>query len=170
MKKERNILYEGKFLRLIKEGRWEYADRVNADGAVMVVAVTTDRKLILVEEYRYPLHAFTLGLPAGIAGDMGEESKRECACRELREEAGYEAERMVYLCDGPSSPGMATEVISFFRAEGLTRVSAGGGVDNERIIVHEIPLGEVHDWLFEQMAQGKAVDPKIFTGLYFLSR
>lgn len=41
---------------------------------------------------------------------------------------------------------------------------------HENIIVHRIPLTLVHDWLMEQMEQGKVVDPKIFMGLYFLSR
>ena len=64
----------GRFLELLKEGRWEYVRRVNANGAVMIVAVTEDGELLLVEEYRVPLHARTIGLPAGISGDEGEES------------------------------------------------------------------------------------------------
>ena len=65
-----------------------------------------------------------------------------------------------------SPPG----VVSFYMAEGLHRISEGGGVAHENITVHRIPLTLVHDWLMEQMEQGKVVDPKIFMGLYFLSR
>ena len=62
-------LHAGKFLALVKEGRWEYVDRLGATGAAIVVAVTSERKLLLVEQYRIPVHARTIELPAGIIGD-----------------------------------------------------------------------------------------------------
>lgn len=68
-------LCRGKFLELLKEGRWEYVRRVNASGAVMIVAVTKEGELLLVEEYRVPLHARTVGLPAGISGDEGRRAR-----------------------------------------------------------------------------------------------
>lgn len=162
-------LCRGKFLEFLKEGRWEYVRRVNASGAVMIVAVTKEGELLLVEEYRVPLHARTVELPAGISGDEGEESTLQSARRELEEETGYRADSWTYLFAGPSSPGLTTEMVSFYLAEDLHRISAGGGVAHENITVHRIPLPQVHDWLMEQMGQGKVVDPKIFMGLYFLS-
>ena len=162
-------LCRGKFLELIKEGRWEYVSRVNANGAVMIVAVTKEGELLLVEEYRVPLHAHTIGLPAGISGDEGEESTLQSARRELEEETGYRAEAWTYLFTGPSSPGLTTEMVSFYLADGLQKISDGGGVEHENITVHRIPLSMVHDWLMDQIGQGKVVDPKIFMGLYFLS-
>lgn len=163
-------LCRGKFLELLKEGRWEYVRRVNANGAVMIVAVTEDGELLLVEEYRVPLHARTIGLPAGISGDEGEESTLQSARRELEEETGYRADAWTYLFTGPSSPGLTTEMVSFYLAEGLHQISEGGGVAHENITVHRIPLPLVHGWLMDQTGQGKVVDPKIFMGLYFLSR
>lgn len=162
-------LCRGRFLELLKEGRWEYVRRVNASGAVMIVAVTEEGELLLVEEYRVPLHAWTIGLPAGISGDEGEESALQSARRELEEETGYRAAAWTYLFTGPSSPGLTTEMVSFYRADGLHQVSEGGGVAHENITVHRIPLPLVHDWLMDQIGQGKVVDPKIFMGLYFLS-
>ncbi len=79
----------GQIFELLKEGRWEYVRRVNANGAVMIVAVTEDGELLLVEEYRVPLHARTIGLPAGISGDEGEESTLQSARRELEEETKW---------------------------------------------------------------------------------
>ncbi len=163
-------LCRGKFLELLKEGRWEYVRRVNANGAVMIVAGTEDGELLLVEEYRVPLHALTIGLPAGISGDDGEESTLQSARRELEEETGYRADAWTYLFTGPSSPGLTTEMVSFYLAEGLHQISEGGGVAHENITVHRIPLPLVHGWLMDQTGQGKVVDPKIFMGLYFLSR
>ena len=163
-------LCRGKFLELLKEGRWEYVRRVNANGAVMIVAVTEGGGLPLVEEYLVPLHALTIGLPAGISGDEGEESTLQSARRELEEETGYRADAWTYLFTGPSSPGLTTEMVSFYLAEGLHQISEGGGVAHENITVHRIPLPLVHGWLMDQTGQGKVVDPKIFMGLYFLSR
>ena len=62
-------LHAGKFLALVKEGHWEYVDRVNATGAAIIVAVTAEQKVLLVEQYRIPVHARTIELPAGIIGD-----------------------------------------------------------------------------------------------------
>ena len=60
----RTTLHTGKFLALVKEGHWEFADRVNATGAAIIIAVTTEQKVLLVEQYRTPVHARTIELPA----------------------------------------------------------------------------------------------------------
>ena len=64
-----STLATGRFLALIREGHWEYTERVDATGAAIIVAVTDDNKLLLVEQYRIPCHATTVELPAGIIGD-----------------------------------------------------------------------------------------------------
>jgi ADP-ribose pyrophosphatase len=56
-------LYRGKFLALVKEEHWEYVERVNATGVVVIIAVTGEQKLLLVEQYRIPLHSRTIELP-----------------------------------------------------------------------------------------------------------
>ena len=166
-------LHTGKFLALMREGHWEYADRTNATGAAVLIAVTPARGLLLVEQYRIPVHARTLELPAGIIGDEPgnrEEAHAEAARRELLEETGYDAGRIERLTQGPASSGLTSETVTFFRATQLRRVSAGGGVAHERITVHEIPLQVVHAWLEDRANDGVLVDPKIYAGLYFLGR
>lgn len=168
-----DILFTGKFLSIVKEGRWEYAERVNATGAAIIVAVTDERKLLLVEQYRIPVHTRTIEMPAGIIGDEAahsRESQAEAARRELREETGYDAERMEILTTGPASSGLTSEVVTLFRASGLRRVSAGGGVAHEEIIVHEAPLDDVHAWLEAKARAGLMIEPKVYAGLYFLLR
>ena len=100
----RTILHTGKFLALVKEGHWEFADRVNATGAAIIIAVTKEQKLLLVEQYRTPVHSRTIELPAGIIGDepgSTDESIAEAARRELFEETGYTAEHIEAVTTGP---------------------------------------------------------------------
>ena len=75
---------------------------------------------------------------------------------------------MQYLFTGPSSPGMSSETLHFYRASGLRRVGQGGGVENERITVVELPLQDIDAALAAKRAAGVALDPRVYTGLYFL--
>lgn len=163
-------LYTGRFLNIVREGRWEYCERVNQTGAVMVFACTPDDKVLLVEEFRPPIGCRCLCFPAGLRGDGLPESAMQAARRELLEETGYEAQEMQYLFTGPSSPGLTSETLSFFLATGLRRVAPGGGVDDEQISVREVPLSTIDSWLDEQAEAGIAIDPRIYTGLYFMRR
>src|SRR6478736_3769875 len=115
----KTTLYNGRFLALIKEGHWEYASRTNATGAAIIVAVTDERKLLLVEQYRIPVYARTIELPAGIIGDepgSSDEAHAEAARRELVEETGFEAGHMAALTHGPSSSGLTSETVTLFHA------------------------------------------------------
>lgn len=164
-------LYTGKYLSLVKEDHWEYAERVNATGAAIILAVTNEQKLLLVEQYRIPVHCQTIELPAGIIGDEADhsnESQAEAARRELREETGYDAGHIEILTTGPSSSGLTSELVTLFQATGLRKVSAGGGIANEKIIVHEVPLAEVATWLEAKVREGFMIEPKVYAGLYFL--
>lgn len=166
-------LYAGKFLALVKEGQWEYADRTNASGAAIIVAVTQDQKLVLVEQYRIPVHARTIELPAGIIGDEpggSGEAQAEAAGRELAEETGFEAGHIEELTHGPASSGLTSETVTLFLATQLRRTSPGGGVAHEDITVHEVPLVEVQEWLQAKANSGLLIDPKVYAGLYFVGR
>jgi len=166
-------LYEGKYLRMMKVGRWEYATRKKVSGIVGIVAVTDDAKLVLVEQFRAPVGRNVIELPAGLAGDIAgrENEKMETAARrELLEETGYECREMVELVEGVPSAGICDEVIQLFRASGLKKVGPCGGEPTEQITVHEVPLGEVEAWLTNQRKQGKLVDLKLYAGLYFARR
>jgi ADP-ribose pyrophosphatase len=167
---QRETLYQGKYLALLKEGHWEYADRVGATGAAIILAVTPEEKLLVVEQFRIPARARTIELPAGIIGDEGEnESDAEAARRELLEETGYQASHIEELMKGPTSSGLTSETVTLFLAKNLKRIHAGGGVANEKITVHEVPLKNVNQWLDQKRAEGCLIDPKLYAGLYFLS-
>jgi ADP-ribose pyrophosphatase len=167
------ILHTGKFLALVKEGHWEYVDRVNASDAVLILAVTAEQNILLVEQHRIPVHARTIELPAGIIGDEpggANESHAEAARRELLEETGYAADSVEAVMTGPSCSGLTSERVTLFRASGLRRVGKGGGVAHEDIIVHEIPLVEVVAWLETKARTGVLIDPKIYAGLFFVTQ
>ena len=163
-------LYAGRFVNLVRDGRWEYCERVNNTAAAMIFAHTEDGCVLLVEEYRPPIRKQSICFPAGLIGDEAAESPESAARRELLEETGYEAEHMRYLFEGPSSPGITSETIGFYLATGLRRVAPGGGVAGENITVHEVPLADIEPWLAAQLAAGKAIDPRIYTGLYFIAK
>ena len=93
----------------------------------------------------------------------------DTARRELLEETGYEAAEMRPLGGGPVSAGLSNEIITFFAASGLRRTSAGGGVDHEEIVVHELPLEDFQPWLNRRAAEGLMIDPKIFAGLWLMT-
>lgn len=172
MDDETSTLYEGKWLRLRKQGQWEYAERTNDGGlAVIVVAATPERRVLFVEQYRVPVGARTIEMPAGIVGDVhAGESLELAAERELLEETGWQAEKIQLLMIGPTSAGMSSERVAFVRATGLTKVHDGGGDESENIVVHEIPVDNVPAWLAEKAAQGYEMDLKLWAGLWLLDR
>lgn len=156
-------------MRLVARGHWEFAERIGCRGAIVIVALTPENRLLLVEQYRVPLRRRVIELPAGLVGDEADadETIADAAQRELREETGYEASCIDELLIGPTSAGFSTEVVHFVRASGLRRVSAGGGVDREEIEVHEVHCGAAPRWLDDRRAAGVLIDPKVFAGLYF---
>lgn len=164
-------LHAGRFLRLCQRGSWEFAERTNPQGAVVIVAVTPDDHVLLVEQYRIPIQSRTLEFPAGLVGDQqdfADESWRESAQRELLEETGWAAERIDSIMSGPSSAGMTTEMMHFVRASGLRQINAGGGDPSENITVHEVPRATIARFVAAKMAEGYAIDPKVYAGIYFL--
>lgn len=165
-----NVLFDGNFLRVVRRGRWEFAERTRATGVVGIVAVTADDKIILIEQFRTPVGKRVIELPAGLMGDEGDaaEAAETAAIRELIEETGYGAESMERLTDGPSSAGLTSEVVGLFLASGVKRVGDGGGTGSEQIVVHEIPLDLVDDWLRGIRGEHTLIDFKVYAGLYFL--
>jgi len=170
-KATRTVLGKGKFLRLVRDGRWEIAERINARGAVAVIAVTDDREFVLTDQFRPAVGKRVIDLPAGLSGDVQgqeDEASAASALRELVEETGFHATTLEHLADCPSSPGLTSEIVSYFYASGVTRVEAGGGVEHEQIDVQTPPLRTIKKWIQTQVAAGKLIDPKVYAGLYFI--
>lgn len=167
---EHTVHFQGRYLKMIEKERWEYVSRSNAHAVAVIVALTGDDELVLVEQYRRPVDARVLELPAGLVGDKDdpEEPVLEAAGRELTEETGFAARQLELIMECPSSAGMSDEIISFIRARGLTRVGPGGGDDSEDIETHLVPLDRIDGWLQQRQAGGTLLDPKIYAGIHWL--
>ena len=166
----KQTLYEGDWLRLVRIDHWESCERTHGQGmAVIVIAVTPDDEVLFVEQYRVPLGARTIEMPAGLVGDdRAEDTLAEAARRELIEETGWSPGRVDVLLVGPTSSGMSNERIAFVRALDLTRVGDGGGVDNEDITVHRVPRADAPAWLMRKHAEGFELDLKLWAGLWMI--
>lgn len=154
-------VWQGKFIKVLKDGTWEYVARARGIEAAVILAVE-DGHVLLVEQYRVPLGRNCLELPAGLVGDVeAGESVLASAARELEEETGYRAERIEPIGFFHSSPGMVSEGFTLVRASGLTQVGPGGGEEDEDIIVHRVALAGLADFVAAKRAEGVAMDVKL---------
>jgi ADP-ribose pyrophosphatase len=163
MSETEEIVWQGRFITAKTKGKWEYVSRARGIKAAVILAIE-DGHVLLVEQFRVPLGKNCLELPAGLIGDeTAGEAIEEAAARELEEETGYRAERIEIVGDFYSSPGMVSESFYFVKAHGLTRVSAGGGVEGENITVHRVALTGLKDFIAAKRGEGCAMDVKLLT-------
>jgi ADP-ribose pyrophosphatase len=126
---ESNRLYSGRVVMLdvdrvrLPDGRESVREVVRHAGAVVVLPLFDDGRIVLVRQFRYPIEGVLLELPAGTL-EPGEEP-RACAERELVEETGWRAGRLRELGSFYSTPGFTNEVLHSFIATGM-RPSDGG--------------------------------------------
>ena len=164
--------FRGEYLGIAERDGWEFASRTNASNVAVLVPVTDDGDIVLVEQFRIPVGRRVIELPAGLVGDQDDPDEPiiEAAHRELLEETGYTAERLTELLACPSTAGMSDEIITFLLAEGLQKIGPGGGDASEDIVVHTVPLGEACEWLREKRKTGLYLDPKVYAALLWLDR
>ena len=170
---QKTIIHNGKFIRFLKYGHWEYVERSNCTGIVIIAALTKDQKVLFVEQFRPPVRKKVVEFPAGLVSDkrhLKNESILKAAKRELWEETGYQAKKMVKLTDGPVSSGLTSDMVTMVLATELTKTGKGGGDSTEGITTHEVKLKEVDRWLLQMKRKGYLVEPKIYAGLYFLNK
>lgn len=170
MSRQIETLHQTKFLELVQCDRWQWVRRPHP--VVCIVAMTDDRRVLLIEQNRVPVDARVIELPAGLVGDEGDaaESMVEAGRRELLEETGYEAESLCEIFVGVTSAGLTDEVSTFLLAKGIRKVVEATGTGDERIEQHLVPLDDVDAWLAERQRAGRKVDARVIAGLYFLRR
>jgi len=115
-------------------------DIVRHPGAVAVVAVTGDRSVVLVHQYRPAVDRWLLEIPAGTC-DVPGEPPEQTAARELAEEVGLAAERLDLLTRTVITPGFCDEYTTIYLATGLHAVpSDRQGAEERYMEVVEVPL------------------------------
>jgi len=160
-------MWAGKYISALKQGRWEYVSRTGSTDAVVILA-EHDGKVILIEQYRVPVGARCLELPAGLVGDEDEHATVEdTAVKELEEETGFTCERVERLGEFHSSPGMVAECFTLVRAHGLRRIGEGGGNEHEDITVHLVAREDIPAFIQSRRDAGTAVDVKLLLFLHF---
>ncbi len=158
---QEEVMWQGHFITAKRRGKWEYVGRARGIKAAVILAVEDDH-VLMVEQYRVPLSANCIELPAGLIGDHDDkEDALTSAARELEEETGYSASKLEIVGEFFSSPGMVSESFTLVRATGLTKVGDGGGVDGENIIVHRIALTDLQSFVQAKRAAGCVVDVKL---------
>ena len=99
-------------------------------GAVAIVAIDDEGRIPMVHQYRHPFGRRLWELPAGLL-DVNGEAPQLTAARELREEAGLEAQTWQVLVDLDSTPGFSDESVRVYLATGLTQVDRPEAHDEE---------------------------------------
>lgn len=117
------VIYNGKIIDLhlekveLPDGRTSEREVVKHPGAVAVLAVTPENKIVFVRQYRKPLNREIIEIPAGKL-EPGESSET-CAMRELEEETGYRTNNLKFLQSFYTSPGFADEIIHIYYTDQL---------------------------------------------------
>ena len=163
----REVEWQGKYIRVVRDGTWEYVERCGGVHAVVILA-EHDGQVILVEQARVPTDCRCIELPAGLVGDTDPNATVETtAIKELEEETGFTAERVERLGDFFASPGMLSEGFTLVRAHGVRKVGEGGGDENEDINVHLVARTDIPNFIEQKRAEGLGMDAKLLLLLNF---
>ena len=134
------------------DGQVADRDVVEKKGAVGVVALFDDGRVVLVRQFRHAVRQYLWELPAGLIDVDGEELA-DTARRELMEEADLRAERVEHLIDLHLSPGFTNEKITLYLATGLSAVADGDRhvreAEESDMQVRILPLPEALDMIIK---------------------
>ena len=160
-------MWEGKFVRAMRRGKWEYASRARDIRAVVILA-EHEGKVILIDQPRAATGGRCLELPAGLIGDTDPKATVETtAVKELEEETGFTADRVERLGDFYGSPGMLSESFTLVQAHGVRKVGEGGGDENEEIVVHLVPRPDISAFVEQKRSEGFGIDVKLLIFMGF---
>jgi len=162
--KESKIIYSGRVVRLridyLKDRKIKIREVVEHPGAVAILPVISRDRILLINQYRYPVGKWILEVPAGTIKDG--ESPDECALRELEEETGYKARILKKMLTIYPSPGYSTESIHIYVASGLEKSTQKLEEDEELTII-EMGVDEA----IEELMKRNEVDGKTFLTLLY---
>lgn len=162
-------IFTGKVISLqvdeveLPNGKTSKREIIKHPGAVAIIALTDDKKVVMVEQYRKALERTLVEIPAGKL-EKGERPE-VCAIRELEEETGYECEKIDWLTSFYTSPGFADELVHLYVATGLNKkVNAAELDEDEFVNLIEVTLEEALDLMKNQ----KIYDAKTAYAIQYL--
>ena len=176
---KKELAFEGNYLRVVKkyfktdageEDIWETVERKNIynKGAVVVVALTKRGEVILERIWRVPLESFVIEFPAGLTDREGE-SEEETAKRELLEETGYMAEKIIPVISAPLSPPLTPTEATYFFAPEVEFVGKERREVAEEIEVFKVPIEKLGEFLLN-LPKDTKLDLKVPGILWILER
>jgi ADP-ribose pyrophosphatase len=162
-------IYGGIFLHMkrdkvsLPDGKEAVREYLTHPGAVAIVALLNDGRVLLERQYRYPIAKTCIEIPAGKLDS--EEDHLSCAKRELEEETGYTAKKWSYIRRIHPVISYSTELIDIYLAEDL--VPGKSKLDDEEFLdVFAAPLDQLIAWVEE----GEITDVKTTISAYWLDR
>ncbi|WP_338451728.1 NUDIX hydrolase [Niallia oryzisoli] len=148
-------IFSGKVIDLqvdevkLPNGKTAKRELIKHPGAVAIIAVTAENKIVMVEQFRKALEKTIIEIPAGKL-EKGEKPA-DCARRELEEETGYDCESMVLLNSFYTSPGFADEIVHVYLAKGLKKKENAAGLDEDEFVnLMELSLDEAQQAIKEK--------------------
>ena len=162
-------IFTGKVISLqvedveLPNGNMSKREVIKHPGAVAVLALTDDQKIVMVEQYRKALEKTIVEIPAGKL-EAGEDPE-VCAKRELEEETGYGCKEMEWLISFYTSPGFADEIIHLYIAKGLEKKENAASPDEDEFVnLLELTLEEAEQYIKDQ----KIYDAKTAYAIQYL--
>jgi len=162
-------IFDGRIVRLqideveLPNGKTAKREIIKHPGAVAILAITPDNKIILVDQYRKPMDRALVEIPAGKL-EPGEKPE-VTAVRELEEETGYACEELELINSFYTSPGFADELIHLYLAKGLKKIDNPKSADEDEFVeLLEVTLDEAIQLIEEK----KIYDAKTLYAIQYL--
>ena len=178
------ILHNTKYLQLksveTNSGKdWVYAHRPNVSDVVVILPIINDDKILFITEKRPPIISeygehYTVGLPAGLVGDVrNNESVEDAIKAELLEETGLIADSIKIVAKNiASSAGCISETYTIAIAHISKYKIVQEPIDDEGIILDRfiVNITDIQKWLKEKEAQGMFLTSQMLSALYYLDK
>jgi ADP-ribose pyrophosphatase len=165
----KETIYRGKVIDLqiedveLPNGKTSKREIIKHPGAVAILAITDENKIVMVQQYRKALERVIIEIPAGKL-EPGEKPEIT-ALRELEEETGYECKELSHLISFYTSPGFADEIVHLYIAKGLMKKKVSADLDEDEFLdVLEMTLEDAE----KLIAARKIYDAKTAYAVQFL--
>lgn len=162
-------IYKGNIIQVsieevqLPNGKTSKREIVKHPGAVAIIALTSEKKLVLVRQYRKPLDMVIYEIPAGKL-ELGEEPFH-CVERELEEETGYRSDSIKHIQSFYTSPGFADEIVHLYFTDELEKLENSAGLDDDEFLdLIEVTIDEAEKLIEEN----KIYDAKTVFAVQYL--